>query len=76
MKADVPFEHLADEAGQCASAGDQNVEQVGAISLPFERPLNSVDLTAQAANAIKQFFLIPDSMGHGPLYHTGQGIAI
>lgn len=75
MKADVPFEHFADKAGQCASAGDQNMKQVGAISLPFERPLYSIDLTPKTPNPIEEFFLIPDSMSHEPLYHTHQGIS-
>jgi hypothetical protein len=64
MKFDVTLHHFRHEAVESASAGREGMHDDGAIEFFFERTFGRIELAADAADAIDEFFLVPDGMGH------------
>src|SRR5262245_65939060 len=64
VEANVVFHHLRHEAVHGAAGRGDELQNLGALDLPLKRPLDRLDLAAQAADAIEQLGLFTNGVGH------------
>ncbi len=62
MGADVVFHHLGHQAGNAAAHARDHMHDAVATGLFVQRPLDRLDLAANAANAGEQLFLLSDGV--------------
>jgi len=74
VKPDVPLDHFGHQSVHCAAARGDIVEHIGAFRFLFQRAIDRLDLTADAADAIQEFFLLFDCVGHKLYKYTPVGI--
>jgi hypothetical protein len=59
VKADVIFEYLPHECIDSAADGGEKHEDVGAVAVLGKRAFDSVDLAANALDAVEEFGSLP-----------------
>src|SRR6266567_65258 len=64
MKADVTLNNLHHQATHRAAACCNGLKNGGRILFFIQHLLDSFDLSANAADAVKKLFLVPDGVGH------------
>jgi hypothetical protein len=67
VEADVALDHLGHEALDGPVAGGDGVQDGRAVLLLVNGLLDAFDLTPDAADAVEQFLLVADGVGHGPV---------
>ena len=65
MGADVVLDHFGHQAGDAAANARDHMHDALAFGLLAQRPLDRLDLAADAADPGEQLFLFSDRMCHG-----------
>jgi hypothetical protein len=66
MESDVPVQHLRHQGIERTTAGGNRVQDLRTVSLAFDCALDSLNLSANAADAIEHLLLIPKYVGQWP----------
>jgi len=64
MRADMVLDHLCHQTSHGAARTSQQVHDLLAAGLAFQRTLDRLDLPAQAPDTRQQPMLVPHRMGH------------
>jgi len=64
VETNVVFHHLRHEAVHGAAGRGDELQNLSALDLALERPLDRLDLAAQATDAIKKLGLFTNGVGH------------
>jgi hypothetical protein len=64
VRSDVLLDNFGQEAVHRATAAGDQVHDLGAPGVPLKRPLDSVDLPADAAHPVQELLPIVDRVSH------------
>jgi hypothetical protein len=64
MHADMIFDHFAHQTVDCTPGSGDELQDVGTADFLVKRPLDSLDLPANAPHAVQELGLLSDSVGH------------
>src|SRR6202023_1998600 len=70
MGADMVLDHLGHQAGDAAANAGDHMHDALAFGLFVQRPLDRLDLAADASDPGEQLFLFSDGMCHDPAYRV------